>query len=113
MNPFSLFSGKAAQDRSGEISYEDLTAALGSHSCALVDVREAGEFAAGHVPGAVNRPLSSFDPNELPKDKPVVLMCFGGRSAKALAKSVAAGRTDVVHYPGGMTGWRSEGGQST
>jgi rhodanese-related sulfurtransferase len=114
MNPFSLFSRKSSEGQPNEISYEDLTAALSSHSCALVDVREAGEFAAGHVRGAVNRPLSSFDPTDLPKDKPVVLMCLaGGRSAKALAKTVAAGRTDVVHYPGGMTGWRSEGGQST
>ena len=94
MNPFSLFSGKAAQDRSGEISYEDLTAALGSHSCALVDVREAGEFAAGHVPGAVNRPLSSFDPNELPKDKPVVLMCLaGGRPRRSRRPSPRDART--------------------
>jgi|SRR5579863_1345589 len=114
MNSFSLFSRNAAEGRPAEISYEDLTTALGSHVCTLVDVREITEFAAGHVPGAVNRPLSSFDPTELPKDKPVVLMCqAGGRSAKALAKAVAAGRTDVVHYPGGMTGWRSEGGQST
>jgi rhodanese-related sulfurtransferase len=112
MNPFSLFSRKAAEGRPGEISYEDLAAALRSHSCTLVDVREVSEFAAGHVPEAVNRPLSSFDPTDLPKDKPVVLMCqAGGRSAKALAKAVAAGRMDVVHYPGGMTGWRSEGGQ--
>ena len=114
MNPLSLFSRKSSEGHPNEISYEDLTEALGSRSCALVDVRETGEFAAGHVPGAVNQPLSSFDPAELPKDKPVVLMCLaGGRSAKALAKAVAAGRTDVVHYPGGMTGWRNEGGQTT
>jgi rhodanese-related sulfurtransferase len=114
MNPVPLFSRESSEGRPGEITYEPLTAALGSGSCVLVDVREPLEFAAGHVPGAVNRPLSTFDPAELPTDKPVVLMCqAGGRSAKALAKTVAVGRTDVVHYPGSMTGWRSEGGPST
>ncbi len=113
MNPVSQSSHESSEGRPGEITYERLAAALGSGSCVLVDVREAVEFAAGHAPGAVNHPLSSFDPADLPKDKPVVLMCqAGGRSAKALAKAVAAGRTDVVHYPGGMTGWRSQGGQS-
>jgi rhodanese-related sulfurtransferase len=112
MNPFSLFSRKSSEGQSNEISHEDLTEALGSGNCALVDVREAGEFAAGHVPGAVNQPLSSFDPVDLPKDKPVVLICLaGGRSAKALEKAIAAGRTDVVHYPGGMNGWRGKGGE--
>jgi len=114
MNPFSLFSRKSAEGPPREISHQDLAAALSSRSCVLVDVREPGEFASGHVPGAINQPLSCFDPAELPGDKPVVLICLAGaRSAKALAKTVTTGRTDVVHYPGGMTGWRSEGGQST
>ena len=114
MNPFSAFMRESAASQPDEISFESLTAALGAGGCALIDVREPAEFAGGHVPGAVNRPLSSFDPADLPRDKPVVLMCqAGGRSAKALAKAHAAGRADVVHYPGGMTGWRREGGQTT
>ena len=114
MNISSLFSAKTPGDRPNEINYQDLVAALGANSCALVDVREVDEFAAGHVAGAINQPLSSFDPAKLPTGKPIVLMCkAGGRSATALSKAIAAGRKDVVHYPGGAMGWLKEGGQFT
>ena len=39
----------------------------------LVDVREAGEYAAGHIPGAVNVPLSIIAEADLPKDRPLFL----------------------------------------
>ena len=111
MGLFDIFSrdGKANPD---EISYDALVAALASGSVALVDVREPDEFAAGHVPGAVSQPLSRFEASNLPKDTPVILMCkAGGRSAQALAKARAAGRSDVRHYKGGFMGWESNGGK--
>ena len=81
--------------------------------CHVIDVREPHEFAAGRIPGAQNLPLSSaFDPARLPKDKPVVLVCqAGGRSARALDAAHKAGRTDVVHYAPGTTGWIGRGGK--
>jgi rhodanese-related sulfurtransferase len=86
------------------------TACLERH-CHVVDVREPHEFASGHIPHAVNQPLSRFDPSQLPTDKPVVLVCqAGGRSARALQQAHAAGRSDVVHYAGGTGGWRAKGG---
>ena len=94
-----------------EISFADLAAALDAQSCALVDVREPDEFASGHVQGAQNLPLSGFDPAELPRDRPVVLMCkAGGRSAQALARARAAGHADVRHFKGGVMGWTGAGG---
>jgi len=78
----------------------------------IVDVREPQEFRSGHIPGAVNHPLSQFDPARLARGKPVVLICqAGGRSARALRRVLAAGRGDVRHYAGGMSGWRARGGQ--
>ena len=80
----------------------------------MVDVREPHEFAVGHIPNALNLPLSSFDPKELPQDKPVVLICqAGARSKNALNRARAAGRDDVRHYAGGMNGWRIQGGDVT
>ena len=50
----------------------------------LVDVREIDEFQAGHIPGAVNEPLSGIANTALPKDKPLFLYCQSGvRSKKA------------------------------
>ena len=76
----------------------------------VIDVREPGEFASGHVPGAINLPLSSFDPAQLPDagGKTIVLNCAGGvRSAKALQKC-----SDVpvdTHLAGGMGAWARAG----
>lgn len=76
----------------------------------VVDVREPGEFASGHVPGAINLPLSRFDPAQIPPagEKTVVLNCAGGvRSAKALRK---CGEVPVdTHLSGGIGAWKKAG----
>ncbi len=108
----SDFFSKGSGANLGEIGHDELAEALQSKSCMLVDVREAHEFLAGHVPGSVNHPLSRFDPHRLPAGEPIVLICGSGkRSASALAQARAAGLTAVRHYPGGVMGWRREGGQ--
>ena len=97
-----------------DVDLETFAKAVRSREATVVDVREPHEFAAGHIPEAVNCPLSRFDPRELPNGKPVVLICqAGGRSRKALDQAHAAGRDDVRHYPGGMSQWRVHGGETT
>lgn len=52
----------------------------------IVDVRSAGEFASGHIPGSINIPLEelSFRADEL-KGKNVITCCrSGNRSGMAL-----------------------------
>ena len=93
------------------IDHDELVQAHREKSCTIVDVREPHEFGRGHIPGALNHPLSQFNPARLAQDKPVVLICqAGGRSATALRRALAAGHQKVRHYPGGMSGWRSRGG---
>ena len=109
MNLFGLFSKRGPD--AGVIGHDEFAAAVKAKSCAIVDVREPNEYAGGHVPGAINRPLSSFDARKLPSGKPVILVCkSGARSASALSKARAAGREDVRHYAGGTMGWPSQGG---
>src|SRR5581483_6832693 len=57
-------SGKADQARPAEIGHDEFVALQRDGGAAIVDVREPHEFVAGHVPGAVNLPLSRFDPAE-------------------------------------------------
>jgi rhodanese-related sulfurtransferase len=111
---FNLFSRSGQGSDPDVVNFDDLDEAVGSGAWTVVDVREPHEFAAGHIPNALNLPLSGFDPRELPEGKPVVLICqAGGRSKNALNQARAIGRDDVRHYAGGMNGWRSFGGPVT
>ena len=104
----TLFS--RAADTS-DLGLEAFARAVQAGEAIVVDVREPHEFMAGHIPGAVNLPLSRFEPTSLPSGKPVVLICqAGGRSRNALLSAHAAGRSDVRHFPGGMSQWRKAGG---
>lgn len=108
---WSLFSRLGHGADPDTIDFEDFEHAVGADTCTVVDVREPHEFAAGHIPNALNMPMSRFDPQELPDGRPVVLVCqAGGRSRNALNKARAIGREDVKHYAGGTAGWRSNGG---
>lgn len=72
----------------------------------IIDVRTEGEYAQGHVKGALNIPLQSLQSNlsKIKKDKPVITCCASGmRSASAKALLKSNGFAEVVN--GG--GWRS------
>jgi rhodanese-related sulfurtransferase len=93
------------------VTHEELQQAHQKGTCTVVDVREAYEYLSGHIAGAINHPLSQFDPVRIPRGKPVILICqSGSRSTAAMQRAIAAGRQDVRHYPGGMAGWRSRRG---
>jgi rhodanese-related sulfurtransferase len=78
----------------------------------LVDVREAHEYAAGHIPGAVSMPLSVFDVRALPQEegKAIVLACAAGmRSQQALMLANEQGLPLDTHYGGGFRDWALSG----
>ena len=93
------------------VEHDEMQKACLSGAHHIIDVREPHEYASGHLPNAVNHPLSCFDPSVLPNDKPVILVCqAGSRSARALQAAHAAGRIDVRHYAPGTSGWKASGG---
>lgn len=78
----------------------------------VLDVRTPEEFAAGHVPGAVNVPHDQIAARlaEVPKDADVVLYCRTGRRvALAAAALHANGYTRLSHLEGDMTAWVENG----
>lgn len=96
-----------------DLSFADIEKGLAEGSILLVDVREPHEFAAGHVPGSVSMPLSTFDPSNLPEadDKRIVFSCAAGvRSMHALAIAQANGEALKEHYIGGFKDWLYRGG---
>ena len=95
-----------------EISPADLCRMLTAKSVLLVDVREPDEYATGHIAGAVNLPLSSFTPSNVPDadGRTVVLQCAGGkRSGIALDRCVDAQSTIDTHLAGGIGAWTAAG----
>ncbi|MED5536270.1 MAG: rhodanese-like domain-containing protein [Pseudomonadota bacterium] len=103
-------SGKSAKHR--EIGPAELKALLDQGQALVIDVREPGEFAAEHIAGAVNLPLSSFDPARLPaaNGKTVILQCAGGkRSGMALDRCAEAQAAIDTHLAGGLGAWKSAG----
>lgn len=76
----------------------------------LIDVRERDEFAAGHVPGAVNLPMSELGErlDELPAEAFDVICQAGGRSAQVVEALEARGY-DVTNVTGGTGEWIAQG----
>jgi rhodanese-related sulfurtransferase len=50
------------------VSIEEVKKGLADGSIALIDVREQNEWDDGHIAGAILNPLSTFDPDALPRD---------------------------------------------
>lgn len=76
----------------------------------LIDVREAYEFEAGHVPGAVNLPMSTLGErlHELPEGAFDVICQVGGRSARVVEALEARGY-DATNVEGGTGEWAAAG----
>lgn len=79
----------------------------------VVDVCEPKEFQSGHVPNAINLPLSTL-PNRLReldkyKNKPVIVACrAGNRSMKGAVMLRKSGFAAVYNLSGGMLAWEKD-----
>ncbi len=95
-----------------DVDVEEVKQGLSDGSMLVVDVREPHEYAAGHIPTAVNHPLSTFDPRALPTDsgKRIVFACnSGARTLKAIEAAQAAGLDLKEHYKGSFKEWTALG----
>lgn len=76
----------------------------------LIDVREHEEYVAGHIPGAVNLPLSELLGREDELGSHTVLICASGnRSSQAAAYLVSQGKDGLMNLSGGTVAWVREG----
>ncbi len=80
----------------------------GYRKAQLIDVREPDEYAAGHILGARNIPLTQLRlrMKELRKDQPIYLYCQSGlRSGRAAQMLYRKGYRDLYHLKGGFKQW--------
>jgi len=78
----------------------------------VLDVREPGEYGAGHILGAKNVPASRLEAAELGKrmERPLIVYCDGSeRSAKAASALKRMGFTRVANLSGGLAAWQQAG----
>ncbi|MDZ4678142.1 MAG: MBL fold metallo-hydrolase [Oligoflexia bacterium] len=75
---------------------------------AFIDVREAEEFEAGHIPGTQNIPMSELGLHlsELRKSTKIYMSCLSGGRSSYTSKTLSyLGFSDVTNISGGFRGW--------
>ncbi|WP_277372086.1 rhodanese-like domain-containing protein [Pseudomonas sp. AA-38] len=105
----------AAKARIAEVDLQQAAAAI-RNADLLIDVREADEYSAAHIPGAVNIPRGllefklSNDPQLSNRDLKLVLYCKNsGRSALAADALREMGYRNVLSLAGGIEAWQAAG----
>ena len=77
----------------------------------ILDVRQPGEYEAGHIPGATLIPVADLGDRigELDPEKPTLVYCaIGGRSRVASQMLAGRGFRGVMNLAGGMRAWKGE-----
>jgi rhodanese-related sulfurtransferase len=95
-----------------DLSPDEVAAGMRANRIVLVDVREPNEIAVERYPGAVEMPLSAFDPASLPdpQGRRVVFACRSGkRSVTASLAAQAEGLSYDAHLAGGLLAWKAAG----
>ncbi|MDR4463801.1 MAG: hypothetical protein MRJ66_05995 [Nitrospira sp.] len=88
-------------------------------SALIIDVREPQEFAAGHVPGAINIPRGLIDsqiwnhvgaPEKADMERPIILQCQSGKRASLAAQTLGElGFTETTVVLMNLNDWKQTG----
>jgi rhodanese-related sulfurtransferase len=103
-----LTGGLTAWTTAGHrLAHTRMTTPAAADPTTLIDVRQAAEFAPGHLPGAVNIELGALSQSSADlSGHDVVVMCgHGERAATAASVLERAGVSDVTILPGGPQDW--------
>lgn len=95
------------------LSPADAVQVINRQAGTVIDVREPAEYKTGHIPNAMNLPMSSLatQTKQLAKhkDRPLVLACrSGNRSVTAAMMLRKQGFEQVYSLAGGMAAWERD-----
>lgn len=95
----------------GEVGTLEATQLINRRDAVILDVREPGEYAAGHLPNAKHIPLGQLASRvkelEKFKERPIVITCASGsRSGSALSVLRKSGFKEAVNLKGGIAAWQ-------
>ena len=113
-----MFTGCAATNNSQTNTYRQIAMDEAVDMMAqetvyiILDVRRPDEFAAGHIPNAINVANETIGTAEIPelpdKDQLIMVYCRSGRRSKeASEKLVKLGYTNIVEF-GGILDWEGD-----
>ena len=97
------------------VTIAQATQLINREDALMVDVRDPGDYGAGHILGARSLPLTRLEGGEAGelekrKDKPLIVYDDGGeRAAKAAAALRKQGFGRVVNLTGGLGAWKQAG----
>ncbi|MEO5981704.1 MAG: rhodanese-like domain-containing protein [Pedococcus sp.] len=77
----------------------------------VIDVREGGEYVAGHVPGAVLVPMGQLPSRtgELDRSRAVYVVCASGNRSGAMTDYLVHTGFQALSVAGGTSAWVSSG----
>ena len=94
----------------GTASVNEVAASI-ARGDTVIDVRTAGEYASGHIPGALFIPLFAIPLrlSELDRHQPVFVVCESDARAFQASQYLNERGYTVRNLEGGMSSWRSHG----
>lgn len=72
----------------------------------IIDVQEVDEYILGHIPYAINMPLSTLQSYQ--GEEPVYVICQSGMRSKQATKILLKQGVDAINVEGGMNNWTGE-----
>ncbi len=93
-----------------EMNAADLKARLDQReSLQLIDVRSPGEFAGGHIAGAINVPINrlraALPTLKIDRDRPVIAICQTAHRSPPAVRMLKQAGFDARQLRGGMISW--------
>lgn len=87
------------------ITTNELELAMKKETPVLIDVREIFEYNSGHVPGAINIPLSELEQRyeEIPNNSYII--CQSGARSMQACHYLQLNGLDVINISGGTSSW--------
>ncbi|MBN7819598.1 rhodanese-like domain-containing protein [Bowmanella sp. Y26] len=108
---YSMVSSKLSPVK--ELGTHEVTMLMNKQDAVVIDIRSQNEFKKGHILGAKLVPTEKvnkgdFSALENSKDKPIIVVCAMGMTAKrTAAQMLKAGFSQVSVLKGGMNAWQS------
>ncbi|HEL1612258.1 TPA: rhodanese-like domain-containing protein [Streptococcus suis] len=87
------------------LTITDVEQAIQSKNAVLLDVREVDEFAGGHIPQAINHPLSQLDQFKGDKSKHYLIICQSGMRSQRVTEYLTSQGYQAINIKGGMNAW--------